>query len=174
MAILGRTKFKNCLTFFCVSMGRYTTKSAGVLSFLTSKPEGEKNVSKNVYCGYFTFSCFNTGSPCSYSPKEATCIQMTSSESENAFSSKGKVFFLPFTKNLILGLNLAIRRRSSQVNWTKKEYIALTNRFCAKLHFLGKTKFNLAYFLILPDNPMVWKKYKWLIFKVNLKPSKSR
>ena len=55
--------------------------------------------------GYRVFSCSSTGNPCSNSPREAVCIQITGLFTVlNASESLRKICFLPCIHSLAFGL----------------------------------------------------------------------
>ena len=65
-----------------------------LLSFLFSYPEEEKNDNKILWFLYIFFNSLKTGRPCSYSPREATWIQMYLSVFEIFFSNISKTLLL--------------------------------------------------------------------------------
>jgi len=82
------------------------TKSAMLDAFFTSYPEGDRKVNIILWSVYFSFSILNTGSPCSYSPREEQCAQMTLSFSLTKDWILLKDSLLPITPSLIFLLNL--------------------------------------------------------------------
>ncbi len=57
-----------------------------------------------IQSGYASFNASSKGRPCSNSPREAQCIQMVFLLTLlKFFSSKGKMFFLPFIHSRALG-----------------------------------------------------------------------
>jgi len=82
------------------------TKSAILDAFFTSYPEGDKKVNIILWSLYFSLRHLKTGSPCSYSPKDEQCTQMTLSFSLIKDWILLKDSFLPINPSLIFLLNL--------------------------------------------------------------------
>lgn len=118
----GLKMSRNCFVLDCVSIGRYRTWSAALVSFFTSYPDGEKKVSTILWSGYNRLSSSKMGSPCSYSPKEATCIQIQGWSEVEIVARSFFEAFLPFTNNPILELKMAISCKIHQAILTKRLY----------------------------------------------------